>query len=125
MVAKLDHKTWAKQFYAGARQAAYDEIKPQYDAKWKDLRANTPRSERNEAAATLKAEQKEAYAAVAKRQIDLRRPEKDSAWKALRRAMQRKAGPGNDAPWRASRPARARKTTCFAAASISATLSPR
>ena len=43
MVAKLNHKTWAKQLYAGARQAAYDEIKPQYDEKWKDLRTNTPR----------------------------------------------------------------------------------
>jgi len=83
MVAKLDHKTWAKQLYAGARQAAYDEIKPQYDEKWKDLRTNTPRSRRNEAATALKTEQKEAYAAVAKRQVDLHRPEKDAAWKAL------------------------------------------
>ena len=81
MVAKLDHKTWAKQLYAGARQAAFDEIKPQYDEKWKDLRTNTPRSQRNEAAAALKAEQKEAYAAAAKRQVDLRKPEKDAAWK--------------------------------------------
>jgi len=53
MVAKLDNKTWAKQLYAGARQAAYDEIKPQYDAKWKNLRTNTPRSQRNEAADAL------------------------------------------------------------------------
>ena len=83
MVAKLDHKTWAKQLYAGARQAAFDEIKPQYDEKWKDLRTNTPRSQRNEAAAALKAEQKEAYAAAAKRQVDLRKPEKDAAWKDL------------------------------------------
>ena len=83
MVAKLDHKTWAKQLYASARQAAYDEIKPQYDKKWKDLRTNTPRSQRNEAAAALKAEQKEAYAAAAKRQVELRKPEKDTAWKDL------------------------------------------
>ena len=83
MAAKLDHKTWAKQLYAGARQGAYDEIKPQYDEKWKDLRTNTPRSQRNEAAAALKAEQKAAYAAAAKRQVDLRKPEKDAAWKDL------------------------------------------
>ena len=81
--AKLDNKIWAKQLYAGARQAAYNEIKPQYDKKWIDLRSNTPRSKRNEAAAALKAEQKQAYAAAAKRQVDLRRPEKDAAWKAL------------------------------------------
>ena len=42
-----------------------------------------------------------------------------------RRAMPRNPGPGNAVPWRGSRPARARRTTCFAGASISAMWSPR
>jgi MobA/MobL family len=82
--AKLDHKTWAKQLYAGGREAAYDEIKKEFAGKWKDLRTSTPLGERKDAAAALKAEQMKAYAAGAKRQADLRRPEKDAAWKALK-----------------------------------------
>jgi hypothetical protein len=85
--AKLDHKTWAKQLYAGGRQAAYDEIKTKFAGKWKDFRTNTPQSERKDAAAAIRAEQMKAYAAGAKRQTDLRRPEKDAAWKALKESQ--------------------------------------
>ena len=88
-VGKLDHRTWGNRLYAGARQVAYDQINKQYAGKWKDLRDNTPLSKRNEGAAALKAEQKEAYAAEAKRQVDLRRPEKDAAWKALKESQEK------------------------------------
>ena len=89
MAAKLDHRTWGNRLYAGARQAAYDQTNKQYAERWKDLRANTPLSKRKEAAAALKAEQKQAYAAEAKRQVDLRRPEKDAAWKALKESQEK------------------------------------
>ena len=87
--AKLEHEMWGRKLYAGARQAAYDTIEEQYAAKWLELRANTPLSKMKEAANALKAEQKKAYAEEAKRQIDLRRPEKDAAWKALKESQEK------------------------------------
>ena len=87
--AKLEHEMWGRKLYAGARQAAYDTIEEQYAAKWLELRANTPLSKIKEAANALKAEQKKAYAEEAKRQVDLRRPEKDAAWKALKESQEK------------------------------------
>lgn len=87
--AQLDHQISGRKLYADARQAAFETIKEQYDVRWKDLRANTPFSQRKEASTALKAEQKTAYAEEAKRRIDQVRPEKDTAWKALKDSQEK------------------------------------
>lgn len=86
--ASLKHQKWGRELYADARQSAYDKIKDEYAVKWKELRTNTPLSQRKKASDALKVEQKKAYAEEAKRQIDLRRPEKDTAWKALKASQE-------------------------------------
>lgn len=81
--ARIEHKKWARQLYAGARQAAYKMVKESHADKWKEVRAIKDREERGQAAGTLKVEQKKAYDKEAERQVKLCRPQKDAAWKAM------------------------------------------
>ncbi len=80
---KLEHQTWAKQLYAGARQTAYQKVREQFAGKWEAVREIENRKEREKAAAALKIEEKKSYELEATRQINRCRPEKDAAWKAM------------------------------------------
>jgi hypothetical protein len=79
------HKDWAKSLYAGARKAAFDEIREQNADRWKAIHAIEHPAQRDQAAKALKLEQKKLYAKASTIRIGEARIEKDQAWKALRK----------------------------------------
>ncbi len=84
--ARLDqHRTWAKSLCAGARKAAFDEVRQRTADRWKAIRAIGDAAERAQAAKALTLEQKKLYDQVSRRHIGRARLQKDEAWQALRK----------------------------------------
>jgi hypothetical protein len=86
---KLEHQRWGRAHYAAARGRAFQEVKTQYADRWKTVRKTKDRTKREEAAQSLKIEQKAAYAKAAKLQIEAVRPAKDDVWQKLKAAQER------------------------------------
>jgi hypothetical protein len=86
--AQLDqHRTWAKNLYADARQAAFEQVREQTADRWKTTRGLEDKSKRDEAAKALKQEQKKLYTKASTVHIAHARIEKDQAWQALRQGQ--------------------------------------
>ena len=75
------HQAWAKGLYAGARKAAFEQVKEQSAGQWKKVRAIKDREQRDMAEAVLKLQLKTLYAKIGGQRIDEARKQKDAAWK--------------------------------------------
>jgi hypothetical protein len=79
------HRAWAKTLYAGARKAAFNEVRERNAGRWGAIRAIGDRVQRDQAAHALKLEQKKLYAQASARHVAQARLQKDAAWQALRK----------------------------------------
>ncbi len=78
------HKAWAKELYASARKAAFEQVKEQTSDRWKDVRAIRDPAQREKEAAALTGEQKALYATLSTGRVAEAREEKNTAWQALK-----------------------------------------
>ncbi len=81
------HKAWAKEHYANARKAAFDEVKEQTSDRWKQVRTIQDTANRDKATEALKLEQKTLYAKTAAARVAELRPQKNEAWEALKESQ--------------------------------------
>ncbi len=82
------HRTWARELYAGARQKAFEQVKDQTADQWKAIQAIDNPAQRDKAAEALKQEQKNLYAKTAAARIAELRPQKNEAWEAMKASQQ-------------------------------------
>ena len=82
-----EHKEWAKELYADARKAAFEQVKEQTADRWKAVRTIGDKEQREQAAKALKREQQQLYAKVSTLHVGHARIEKDQAWQALRQTQ--------------------------------------
>ena len=78
------HKAWAKELYANARQKAFEQVKEQTAAEWEAVRSIADKDTREQGASALKLEQSKLYAATAAERVAEARTGKNLAWEALR-----------------------------------------
>lgn len=81
------HGKWAKELYAVARKAAFEQVREQTAEKWKAVRAIEDPAQRDQAAKALTAEQKKLYAEASAQRVGEARTEKNEAWQALRKSQ--------------------------------------
>jgi hypothetical protein len=78
------HKAWAKELYAGARQIAFDQVKEQTADRWLAVRAIQDSQERERAAGKLQKEQKALYQTLSSARVAEARAEKNGVWLSMR-----------------------------------------
>ena len=81
------HKLWAKELYANARKAAFEEVKEQTSDRWKQVHAIADPAQREKVAEALKLEQKALYDKTAAARVAQSRPQKNEAWEAMKEAQ--------------------------------------
>ncbi len=77
------HRKWARQLYAAARKAAYDDLRKETAPKWEQIRRIPDREKRNDALATMKLNQKAIYEIMARKLVKLASKDKDKAYRAM------------------------------------------
>ena len=82
-----EHREWAKELYADAREAAFEQVKEQTADRWKGVRSIGDKNQREQAAEALKREQKVLYAKISALHVGQARIEKDHVWKTLRQTQ--------------------------------------
>ena len=81
---KLEHQRRGRALYAEARERAFQEIKALNADNWKAIHKITDVQARENAALSLKNQQKGAYAVASARHVELARPVKNEAWEGLK-----------------------------------------
>ncbi len=82
-----EHKAWAKELYADARETAFKEVNEQTADRWKAVRSIGDKNQQEQAAKALKCEQQQLYEKVSALHVAQARIEKDHVWKTLRQTQ--------------------------------------
>jgi hypothetical protein len=83
------HRQWASDLYAKAREAAYQKVKTDTDERWRAALKMEQGTSRDQELARLKRDQKTLYADAATREVGKARPVKDNAWKEMKAAQEK------------------------------------